>query len=74
MQLEEDNSIIVKNRMKITQEESIYTNEELANHANTLFHISSDCVIAALKSAHIKECTISKAREIVNVFQRKEIK
>ena len=63
-----------ENKRKVTKGESIYTAEELANHANVLFHVSSDCVIAALKSAQIKKCTISKAKKIVKAFQKKEIK
>ena len=62
-----------ENKRKVTKGESIYTAEELANHANVLFHVSSDCVIA-VKSAQIKKCTISKAKKIVKAFQKKEIK
>lgn len=54
--------------------ESIYTAEELAENARSLFGVRTECVAAALKVAGIKECTVSKTKEIVEAFMKKEVK
>ncbi len=56
------------------QEDSIYTVEELAENSTYLFSVRAECVVAALKDASIKECTVSKADEVIKSFMRKEIK
>lgn len=53
--------------------ESVYTAEELAENAGNLFSVRTECVAAALKVAGIKECTVSKANEIVESFMKKEV-
>lgn len=55
------------------QTESVYIAEELATNAVHLFGVRAECVVAALKAAGIKECTISKTKEIVKTFMGKEI-
>ncbi len=54
--------------------ESVYSVEELAQGAKKIFHTMPECVIAALKNAHVTKCTVSKAKEIVEAFIRKEVK
>ncbi len=56
------------------QTESVYTAEELAENARSLFGVRTECVAAALKVAGIKECTVSKTKEIVEAFMKKEVK
>lgn len=56
------------------QAESIYTIDELSTNAKHLFGVQAECVIAALKVADIKECTVSKAKEVVENFMRREVK
>lgn len=56
------------------QAESVYTAEELAENAGNLFGVRAECVAAALKVAGIKECTVSKTKEIVEAFMEKEVK
>lgn len=56
------------------QAESVYTAEELADNAGNLFGVRTECVAAALKVAGIKECTVSKTKEIVEAFMKKEVK
>ena len=45
--------------------ESEYTIEELAD---------GECVVAALKVAGVTTCTVSKAKELVDAFMKKEVK
>ena len=40
----------------------------------TLEILTTECVAAALKVASIKECTVSKTKEIVEEFMKKEVK
>ena len=54
--------------------ESVYSIEELAQGAKKIFHTMPECVIVALKTAHVTKCTVSKAKEIVEAFIRKEVK
>ena len=54
--------------------ESVYTAEELANNAKNIFGTRKECVAAALKVANVTECTVSKAKEIVEKFLNKEVK
>lgn len=56
------------------EQESVYTAEELANNAKTIFSTRKECVVAALKAVDVKKCTISEAREIVKSFLSKEVK
>jgi hypothetical protein len=56
------------------QAESVYTAEELSGSASKLFNVRAECVAAALKVAGIKECTVSKAKETVEAFMKKEVK
>lgn len=54
--------------------ESMYSAEELATVAGSVFGTSQDCVTAALKVAGISKCTISKAKAIVEAFRKKEVR
>ena len=54
--------------------ESVYSAGELAAVAGKVFGTSQDCVTAALKVAGISECTISKAKAIVEAFRKKEVR
>lgn len=51
-----------------------YTVSEFAANAMTLFGARKECVEAAMKSANIKSCPLSKAKEIVAAFMSKEVK
>lgn len=53
--------------------ESEYTIEELADGAGNIFNTRRECVIAALKVAGVTVCTVSKAKELVGVFMKKEV-
>lgn len=54
--------------------ESEYTIEELADGAGNIFKVQRECVIAALKVAGVTTCTVSKAKELVGAFMKKEVK
>lgn len=56
------------------QIESVYTLEELAGSSRQLFGVREECVIAALKAAGIMNCTVSKAKEIIEKFINREVK
>lgn len=56
------------------QTESFYTLEELSENAKQLFGVRAECVVAALKATGIRECTVSKAKEIIKAFMKKEVK
>lgn len=58
----------------VKQTESIYTVEELSANSRQLFDVRTECVIAALKAADIKTCTVSKAKEIIKKFMDKEVR
>lgn len=62
----------VRTPKKITESE--YTAEELAANAEKIFNTRSECVAAALKTADVTKCSISKAKEIVKKFLTKEVK
>lgn len=53
---------------------SFYTAEELSAGAKNLFNVRSECVAAALRAAGITKCTVSKAKEVVAEFMKKEVK
>ena len=53
--------------------ESEYTIEELADGAGNIFKVQRECV-AALKVAGVTTCTVSKAKELVGAFMKKEVK
>lgn len=53
--------------------EPVYSIKEFADNAKQLFGVRRECVVAALKSARISSCTVSKAKEIVNIFMKKEV-
>lgn len=53
--------------------EAEYSVNEFAANSMTLFGARKECVEAAMKSANIKSCTISKAKEIVAAFLNKEV-
>ena len=57
-----------------TPAEAEYSASEFVANAMTLFGARKECVEAAMKSANIKSCTISKAKEIVAAFLNKEVK
>ncbi len=50
-----------------------YRTEELADSAKTIFGTRKECVLAALKAAGKKECTVSEAGKIVKVFLKREV-
>ena len=57
--------------------ESEYTIEELADGAGNIFNTRRECVVAALKVAGVTMCTmctVSKAKELVDAFLKKEVK
>ena len=54
--------------------ESEYTIEELADGAGNIFNTRRECVVAALKVAGVTTCTVSKAKELVDAFLKKEVK
>jgi hypothetical protein len=54
--------------------EPIYSVREFADNAKQLFGVRRECVVAALKSAGISSCTVSKAKETVNAFMKKEVR
>lgn len=64
----------VKQTELMKQVESVYTVEELSANAEQLFDVRTECAIAALKAANIKECTISKAKEMIKKFMEKEVR
>ena len=55
-------------------QESIYSAEELAAGAETLFGTRPECVAAALREKGITKCTKKEAGDIVGRFIRKEVK
>lgn len=54
--------------------EPVYSAREFADNAKQLFGVRRECVAAALKSAGISSCTVSKAKEVVNIFMKKEVR
>lgn len=54
--------------------EPVYSVREFADNAKQLFGVRRECVVAALKSAAISSCTVSKAKAVVNAFMKKEVK
>ena len=56
------------------RKESVYSASELANNAFALFETRPECVTAALKADNKTECTLSRAKEIVEKFIKKEVK
>lgn len=64
----------VKQTESMKQVESVYTIEELSANARQLFNVRTECVIAALKAAAIKACTVSKAKEIIKKFMEMEVR
>lgn len=59
---------------KAAQIGSEYTAEELAISAKELFDAPKECAAAALRAAGITQCTVSKAKKIVDEFLKKEVK
>ena len=54
--------------------ESEYTIEELADGAGNIFKVKRECVVTALKVAGVTTCTVSKAKELMDAFMKKEVK
>lgn len=52
----------------------VSTTEELADGAGNIFKVQRECVVAALKVAGVTTCTVSKAKELVDAFMKKEVK
>lgn len=69
----EDTAPVKVEKVK-TPAESEYTIEELADGAGNIFNTRRECVIAALKVAGVTTCTVSKAKELVDAFLKKEVK
>lgn len=59
---------------KAKGQEAVYTVEELAAGAETLFRTRPECVTAAFREKGITACTREEAGEIVGRFIRKEVK
>lgn len=57
----------------VKQTEPVYSVTELAANANTLFGVRTECAVAALRTAGITGCTVSKAKEIIRTFMKKEV-
>lgn len=55
-------------------QESVYTVAEFAANSRAIFGANRECVEAALKTANVISCTVSKAKEIVAAFMKKEVK
>lgn len=55
-------------------QESVYPVSELAANAKKIFGTRPECVTAALKAAGKSECTILKAKEIVDKFLKREVR
>lgn len=55
------------------QQESVYTLEEFAANAESIFGTSYECVCAALKEKGIAQCTKAEAMEIVKAFCGREV-
>ena len=53
--------------------EAEYSAGEFAQNATQLFGARKECVEAAMKSANVTSCTLSKAKEIVTAFLNKEV-
>ena len=51
----------------------IYSAEELAANAKSLFGTNPECVTAALKINGKDTCTIEEAKRLVNDFLKKEV-
>ena len=52
---------------------SVYTAGELAANAGKLFRTRPECVMAALKAAGRKVCTVSEAGSIVEKYLKREV-
>ncbi len=50
-----------------------YSVQEFADCAHSLFGTRPECVMAALKSADISECTVSEAKKTVKDFLNREV-
>ncbi|MCI8564297.1 MAG: hypothetical protein HFH69_12435 [Lachnospiraceae bacterium] len=59
---------------KAKGQEAVYTVEELAAGAETLYGTRPECVTAALREKGITACAKEEAGEIVGRFIRKEVK
>lgn len=64
----------VAGRTAAKEVEPVYSAGEFADNAKQLFGVRRECVVAALKSAGISSCTVSKAKETVNAFMKKEVR
>lgn len=53
---------------------SVYSVEEFAAAARSLFGVGPDLVVAALKSRKLSECTREEAEKAVRDFASKEVK
>lgn len=53
--------------------ESLYTAEELAAAAGTVFHTTPDLVTAALRVAGVTKTTQKEAARIVEAFRKREV-
>nr|DAU92070.1 MAG TPA: hypothetical protein [Caudoviricetes sp.] len=71
----ENNKFVVENtkQEQVKQAEAIYTAEELSANSIQLFGVQAECVTVALRISGINNCTVLKAREIVQEFLKKEI-
>ncbi len=56
------------------KKEPAYTAAELAEKADVLFGVRKECATAAFLYGGVKECTVSKAKEMVQRFAGKEIR
>lgn len=56
------------------RKEPEYLATELTEHSYRLFGVKKECVVAALQAEKVTSCTISRAKDIVQKFMKKEVK
>lgn len=56
------------------EKEAVYTVEEFAENAKSVFGTRKECVTAALKNSGITACGVSRAKEAVEAFMKKEVR
>lgn len=56
------------------QDASVYTMEEFALNAGTLFGVRQEIVVAAFLDKGVKKCTKEQAKDIIENFKKREVK
>lgn len=57
-----------------SKDESVYSVDDFASAAYSLFNVGPDLVVAALRSRNLTKCTKVEAAEAVKAFVSKEVK